>query len=305
MNSSLALLITYNPDAAFFNSLPLFLAEFSQVLIVDNASQENIRRELGEWQTEKLQLIINEENLGVATALNQGFAWALERGFEQVFTFDQDSYPAKEMVEKLQHAIKTDADIAVVAAVIKDLHVQKEARFLRARNKWIFEWVFCKTKTLDNISFAITAGSLYSLKAYQQIGPFREDFFIDYIDQEYGLRANKLGYEITAVCSAFINHRLGEREKRELAGHAHYPTFHSPLRWYYISRNRIPMLRKYALRFPHWFSFEIISSVYIFFRMLLFEDLRRKKLLAIFLGTRDGILGLMGRASEKIERTLA
>ncbi len=307
MNPPLALIITFNPNLDFFQYLPVFFKEFSQVLIIDNSSKEVVRTLLTEKRTESLEVILNQENLGVATALNQGLLWAIDHGFDYVVTFDQDSYPQAGIVQHLENVL-TEGDpneLAVVASVIKDPQLQKQARFLRARNKWLFEWGFCKTKKLENISFAITAGSLYSLKAYQKIGPFQDGFFIDYVDQEYCLRANQHGYKIVAACDAHLNHRLGEREKRKLAGRMHYPTFHAPLRWYYISRNRIFMLRKYAFRFPHWFFYDIVARAYIFWRMLLFEDQRVKKLIAIFFGTRDGILGHMGKASNKIQKKLS
>ena len=91
---------------------------------------------------------------------------------------------------------------------------------------------------------------------------------------------------------------------RNLGFHKAYPTFHPPIRWYYISRNRVPMIRMYGLKFPHWLSFEIVSSIYIFFRMLLFEDHRLKKFKAIYYGTLDGVRGRMGKIRPELEKKL-
>lgn len=307
MASSLALIITCNPDKSFFSDLSIFLKEFSRILIIDNHSNDEIQKLLLGQQSDNIEVILNQENLGVATALNQGFVWALKRGFDCVVTFDHDSFPQQGAIQNLRKVfVQANTNkLAIVASVIEDPKVQKQARFLRARNKWMFERVFCERKELENISFAITAGSLYSLNAYQQIGAFQDNFFIDYVDEEYGLRANQQGYKIVVACDAKINHRLGEREKRNLLGRAHYPTFHSPLRWYYISRNRIPMLKKYAVRFPHWFFYEVIASTYTFLRMIIFEGQRLKKLHAIFMGTRDGIFHRMGKASDEIQQKLS
>ena len=243
----------------------------------------------------------------MATALNQGFSWAIEQGFEQIFAFDQDSCPTTGMITTLQNKYNGYADnnhLAIVAPVVGDKQVNIHARFLRPKKGLFFERRFCKEQILSNISFSITSGALYNLKTYQAIGGFEDDFFIDYVDIEYCLRANQHSYKIIAACDAYLEHRLGDREKRKLLGRDHYPTFHSPLRWYYISRNRIPMLKKYALRFPHWLSFEIISSLYILIRMLLFENQKTTKLRAIFLGTRDGFRGQMGKASDETTKKL-
>ena len=305
-----ALIVTYNPLPDFYARLDILYEELNQLIIVDNGSNIETRRLLEQEvlrRKSSLTVIFNEKNLGVATALNQGFRWAIEQGFEQIFAFDQDSYPTTGMVTTLQKKFTEYADnnrLAVVAPVVGDRQINVHARFLRPKKGLFFERAACTEKTLTNISFSITSGSLYNLEAYQELGPFQDDFFIDYVDIEYCLRANQHGYKIIAVCDAYLEHRLGEREKRELFGRDHFPTFHSPLRWYYISRNRIPMLKKYALCFPHWLSFEIISSSYILIRMLFFETEKKAKLRAIFLGTRDGLRGQMGKASDETTKKL-
>ena len=142
----------------------------------------------------------------------------------------------------------------------------------------------------------ITSGALCRAAVFQTIGAFRDDFFIDYVDMEYCLRAKLYGYETLVNCEAHLIHRLGKRQKRVVMGRAEYPRFHSPLRWYYVSRNRIPMLRMYALRFPYWLIYETFNFVYGFVRMLLLEDQRREKVGAFLRGTWDGMRGRLGAA---------
>ena len=162
----------------------------------------------------------------------------------------------------------------------------------------LYERVSCDGNVLEDVTYVITSGSLYDLAAYQKIGPFREDFFIDYVDTEYCLRGKEKGYKIVVACKAHLEHRQGERQKRVFLGRDHYPTFHSPLRWYFFGRNRIIMLRQYAFRFPHWLLYEIVASLYTFTKMLLFETQKWAKLYALFQGTLDGIRGHMGIATD-------
>ncbi len=310
MKKNPALIVTYHPHPEFYQNLDIFFQELEQVIVIDNGSGPATHARLkaeAEKRKPFLKLILNKKNLGVATALNQGFQWAISQGYEQIFAFDQDSSPSNGALFALQNFFDTypnRQEISIVSSVPRDLQVGVQARFLRKKKGIMFERVACKGKNLTDISFTITSGALYNLNVYRKLGPFQDDFFIDYVDTEYCLRANQAGYKIIAVCNAHLEHRLGEREKRQLLGREHYPTFHSPLRWYYISRNRIPMLKKYALRFPHWFFFEIISGSYILLRMLLFENRKTKKLHAFILGTFDGLRGRMGKANELIEKTL-
>ena len=41
---------------------------------------------------------------------------------------------------------------------------------------------------------------MYNLKIYKQVGLFRDDFFIDYIDTEYCLRIRQQGFNIIVAC---------------------------------------------------------------------------------------------------------
>ena len=304
MKLPLGLIVTFNPSSDFFDQLDTFYTQLEQIVVIDNGSDPDVCSQLN-WEVKRressLTVIFNETNFGVATALNQGFGWALEHGYRHIVAFDQDSLPAPGMIPAMLDVFSTyatDGYLGVVAPVIEDIRVGKRARFLRPNRAFFFEWVDCQGRVLENVSTVITSGALYDLETYQKIGPFKDDFFIDYVDTEYCLRARQHGYKIVVACDAHLDHRLGERQKRELLGYNHFPTFHSPVRWYYISRNRIPMLRQYAIRFPHWLLYEIVASLYTLARMLLFERQRISKLRAIFLGTIDGIRGRMGKATD-------
>jgi rhamnosyltransferase len=304
------LIITFNPSKDFFARFESLYKQLDKILLVDNGSGPEICYLLDQEARRKgeaLTVVFNETNLGVATALNQGFRWAIEQGYDCLLALDQDSNPETGMIPVMLEVFSKyslDDQLAVVAPVIYDPTVSFQSRFLRPKGKFLFERVSCQRKVLKNITYAITSGSLFDLAAYQEIGPFRDDFFIDYVDTEYCLRARKLGYRIIVACEAHLNHRQGERERRKLLGHDLYPTFHSPLRWYYISRNRIPMLHRYALRFPHWFFYDSVATVYIMMKMLLFETQKLAKLHACWLGIRDGLQGRMGEAPDDVLKAI-
>lgn len=306
MRLPLGLIVTYNPLSSFFTHLKLFYTQLDQILIIDNGSSQKINSLL---ERERLQrgssfkVIFNDTNQGIAKALNQGFTWAFDQGYSQIIAFDQDSHPSPGMLQTMLDIYSYyggDRQLAVVAPNVVDTTVNIQARYLRSRNDLLFERAPCLGEVLENVSYVITSGSLYDLMAFQKIGPFRDDFFVDYVDTEYCLRAREKGYKIVVACQAQLHHRQGDRQKRDLWGSNHYPTFHSPLRWYYIGRNRVQMLKTYAIRFPHWLFYEIVASIYTLIRMLLFETKKIAKLQALIRGTWDGVLGRMGKAPETV-----
>jgi len=297
----LGIIVTYNPPSDILGNLFVLSMQVKKVLIVDNASDINFRNLIknevkhnGLW----LEVIFNKSNLGISRALNQGFAWAIAHGYDYVITFDQDSTLSPDMIQKMLVVYNTHPEgknIAIVAPNVKNAHSSISTLYLQPRNKFLFERIPCQKENINNVSLAITSGSLCNISAYQEIGGFREDFFIDYVDIEYCLRAKKLDYKIIVACEAILYHQLGNQQTKKIGTFTLNPTFHSPIRWYYINRNRMVMYRLYAIMYPYWALYDFMSSCSLLLRMFLFEDQKLRKIFAFFLGVVDGIFGRMGQ----------
>lgn len=306
----IALVVTFNPDEKFGDRLDLLCSQFGTIILVDNGSEPGTLYKIKQ-QTQlirsQLKFIQNDQNLGVATALNQGFFLAIQLGGDFVVAFDQDSLPAPDMIKELSSAYASHLErerIAVIAPVVEDPSAGILARYLRPKHSIFFERAGCSGQTLEDVSMVITSGAMHDLRIYQQVGPFRDAFFIDYVDTEYCFRAHKMGFKIIVACNARLRHKLGNQKKFRLGPLEIRPTFHSPVRWYYISRNRISMIREYGLRFPHWLVYELVINGYGFLRMLFFEDQKHKKILALLFGTLDGMTGRTGMIPEDRKRIL-
>ena len=306
-----ALVITFNPSYNLENRLDFLYTHFDHILLVDNGSEPDIRRVIeGQIQQRgtKLGTILNPRNLGVATALNQGFSLAMQLGYDYVITLDQDSLPVPGMKEELLQAMQTHPNrekLVVIAPDVIEDTLGEQTRYLSSRHRLSFERVTCKEGLIRNVLFVITSGSMYNLNLYKQIGPFRDDFFIDAIDQEYCLRAIGKGHEVSVACNARLEHHLGNRRQKQFLGKTHSPTFHPPFRWYYISRNRIMMILLYGWRFPQWLFHETGVALKSLIRMLLFENQRTIKVKAILLGTWDGLTRRSGEMPLQVKKSLA
>lgn len=311
MKNPPALIITHNPTQDLKYHLDMLYKQFDQIMLVDNASKSETRNliiQQTQLRDTKLKAILNDYNCGVATALNQGFTLAMKLGYDHIIALDQDSIPAPGMIEEMLSVYETYPEpdnLAVIAPKIEDLSAGIITRYLRPKGGFFFERKGCTEQVLEDVSIAITSGSLYNLKIYQKVGPFRDDFFIDYVDTEYCLRTKRRGYDIIVACNARLLHKLGNQQKIQIGMLEVRPTFHSATRWYYISRNRIPMFRAYGFHFPHWLLYEFVIDSYGFLRMLLFEDHKMEKILAVLLGCVDGLLGRLGEIPASREALLA
>lgn len=290
-----AVVITRNPDASLPERLKDFSDQVFKILVVDNGSANFSKTVLQEMS--KLDVIQNLENRGVAAALNQGIMKAIDLGYEWVLTLDQDSQPEPNMVANMMGALEAQeshGDFAIIAPRIADLGGQREARFLVKGSGVLYRRVRCADDDLIDVTTVITSGALINTSAFQSIGNFREDLFIDYVDSEFCLRANLKGFRILVACQAKLLHQFGERKRVTRGPFTLFPSFHTPERWYTISRNRIPMIKTYALKVPHWFLYELTAAFYITLRMLLTEDRKAAKLWAVLRGTWDGLRGRLG-----------
>jgi rhamnosyltransferase len=141
----------------------------------------------------------------------------------------------------------------------------------------------------------MTSGSLLPVWIFDQLGLFATEYFIDMVDWEYCLRIRAAGYRVIDSRDAVLLHSAGIPVQRRILSFAFYPSSHSPIRRYYLTRNRIVLFRKYFFRFPLW----IIRAMWDGFRetvkCLVGEQDRWIKLQSMRLGTWDGLTGRMGK----------
>ena len=255
-----AVFVTFHPDEDFAGRLAATLEQVDHVYVVDN-TPDGARLPSGPFE-----VICNRRNLGIATALNQGAQRSGSDGYRYVLMMDQDSAPRPGMVADLRAALRrwpTPAAIASPRHLEPDLPqsdiptaAQGEARSMLA---------------------TMTAGSLLDLRAYAVLGPFRDDLFIDQVDHEYCLRAHRGGYDVIQVEGALVEHKLGERSVHEVAGLSVATSNHSPLRRYYITRNRLTVARDNP-DFPAYRRVARAQTRRELCDALLFEDQRLAKL---------------------------
>lgn len=300
-----ALVISYMPDLYFPERLDKLLKQVSHIVIVDNGSTQDTSL----WQkkyrhNDNIIICLNPANVGIATALNQGLHLLSVEGFEWVVTFDQDSTITPGLIRSLLLTVNADSDpgsIALVGANRQDAGTKTIHKWLRPKAGWpFFERITCNQIEADGVSLVITSGTLTSIKAFNKVGSFRDDFFIDYVDFEYSLRVRKAGYRILVSCQAKLLHQLGSKKQKKLFNLLVSPTYHSELRRYFQFRNHIEMLRLYGWSFPHWTIYNFLALLEIIMGILMFEDRKMSKLRACILGSWDGLRKRMGNCQRKL-----
>ena len=111
----------------------------------------------------------------------------------------------------------------------------------------------------EEVLTAMTSGNLLNLAVYRQTGPFLNDFFIDYVDDEYCLRLNASGYKVIRCNDAVLEHSPGNITAHHYRGRTVYVANQNPLRRYYMTRNRFCVIEKYRSHFPEYCKCQLVN----------------------------------------------
>lgn len=294
-----AVVVTFRADASVVDNIQALSRECGVVIAVDNGSGDDSLSQIS--AIPGVQMIRSGRNLGLAAALNTGLDRARAIGFKWAITFDQDSTPEIGFARAIWATHLNYLDAALVVPQIVERTVGVSSYFwLRKSRRWpfLFERAPCQENDLPSVTIAITSGALTDLSVWAELGRFEEGLFIDYIDVDYCLRVRKAGKHIAVSAGAMLRHQLGERRAQRFLGYDFRPTFHAAFRHFYISRNRVFVWRRHALREPHWALFDLCYAAYNMVRVIIFENNRWKKVKAFALGLSDGLRDKYGPLAD-------
>lgn len=289
-----AVIVTHHPNEDHLIALIKSLApQVSHILVIDNNSKSFPTLE-SQFNSSKVKVRINSENIGLAAAYNIGIADAQQSGCTHLILFDQDSMPTSDMVDKLLQALlaRNSASLCVAAAGPKysDIKSQSQSPFVRIKG-FQLERVPCLENEIVEIDHLISSGSLIDLRAIDLIGNFADELFIDCVDTEWCLRARRHGLIILGVGSALMKHNIGD---------AHFTVMrkqiplHSPLRNYYQIRNQIWLIKQTWVGW-RWRIIDTLRCCKLIIAFTVFAPNRADRLLFISKGIFDGIFSRMGR----------
>ena len=298
-----AVIITFNPDDNFGENLFAITKQLENIIIVDNGSNLDTLGIIKDCiqSNDKIKLIENGYNLGIAKALNIGCQLLFESNVSYSLLLDQDSFVTQGMVDSLHNTISKENKCAVVGPCIlnsisDDSNKVLPSSYMIPSYGFFYKKSFISNKPLQ-VLFNITSGSLVDLRIWNEIGKFQEDYFIEGVDNEYGLRANDMGYKVLIDNKASLIQQYGNQRIFSMFGKDFFPTFHSPLRHFYVSRNRVMIWKRYYKVFPYYLTWDLLSFFNTLFLIVAFEDNKFKKLIFILKGYCAGFRGLKGKYS--------
>lgn len=176
----LAGITLFNPDVARLEeNISSIYGQVDRVICVDNGS-DNIKSiedcVLKNWKN--ITIIKNGKNEGIAKALNQMFEFAIEQQYEYVLTLDQDSVCPDNIIEEYNKYLD-EHKLGSLCPQCVDRNFKSELN-----NEDVIEVDKC-----------ITSASLVPVSAWNDVGGFNEELFIDFVDHDFVLSLRNMGIE--------------------------------------------------------------------------------------------------------------
>ena len=267
------------------------------ILVVDNASTDGT---LEQPCLEHATVLRHAENLGTSGAVCTGLRFALERGYDWMWTFDPDGVPARDALEKLLD----------LYAEWPRSH-QDETAFIACRHpeRWrdSAQRVFTRRGLVPvrpapgdryyPCHVTSWSGCLYRMAAVREIGLPNPDYFTDWGEGEYGYRVIKAGFKGFVCRDAAMDFNIrGYASLRPAeinrgtatATVLEYP----PFRCYYTARNRLYLtLYDFAEVYPLMILRMVVTLALMMMKLQLRPGRHGVQMRAFFRGIWHGVTG--------------
>ncbi len=231
--------VTFNSEEV----LPDFLDSVSEqthddfiLYVVDNASVDKTLEGLKHFSKEKIRIIPNKENLGVAAGNNQGIERALADECDYVLLINNDTLFEDQLLEKLLSVSVTQKTTMVVPKMM--YHDQPKmiwyaGGFFDRRKGYLNfhrgQYELDKGQYFESIDvdYAPTCCVLMHKKVFHDIGMMDERYFVYFDDADFFFRVMKDGrHKLRYFHDVEFYHKIGSLTKSRIeSGSIKYGNF--------------------------------------------------------------------------------
>ena len=261
-----AVIPAYEPGPNLVDLVRCLSEQVTTVVVVDDGSPT--RPDIPERAA---VVVRHDSNRGIAAALNTGIREALtDADALAVLTVDQDSQLPARFVRRLLDTWRDAESAGVRVGLVAPQKVTGQPDQRPGRPP-------------------IQSGQLIPVTTLRRVGDFDERLFIDGVDDDYALRCLDAGLALVVAEGLTIGHRLGAIHDVTIAGRTVTLTRSAPFRYYYLTRNRLWLVRRNARRHPRW---AVAQAFGLLRHLVVVQTLvpdRRVRADAVWRGVRDAL----------------
>lgn len=262
-----------------------------KIFLIDNGSSDDSIKKFKQIKDKKIELILNQNNLGFALANNLAIKRVLDLGFDYFLLLNNDTIVDKNFLLKLLDSIENDKKVGVVSPIVFNYYnknilgeTDSPGRFNLKKGggePWDDDLQKMKHKK-NSFSVDYTSASCWLVRSsiIKKSGYFNEKFFSYGEEVDLALRIQKEGYKFLVNPLAKIWHK-GAASSKKVSG----------FKAYYSTRNMIWLERihstnkEFFMFLINLFLFKIPKNIYI----SLFQSNKFVFLKKYFKGLTDGL----------------
>lgn len=224
------LVIWYEPSQYEVDNILSYINDVDCLYIFDNSKKSHLSLITKIQGKEKIKYYHEGKNRGLGYPINKIAEVAIEDNVEWLITFDQDSRPAKNMINMMRQYVESDMYnfqvSMVVPVVLEPIGMQEEA--------------FDNLPYLSCISKTVQSGAMHKVEDLRKIR-YNEEYFIDNVDFNFCVRSREFGKKIVRINRARLYHQESSVSTKtmEAEGFKFYVNKYSPSRYYYQYRNML------------------------------------------------------------------
>ena len=265
--------------------------------MVDNASKQDEASIISE-HFPQIKVIRSNKNLGFAGGNNLGIK---EAKGKYILLINNDTFFKEFNIEQLIKRLESSEKIGVVCPKLRFAWGNNPIQYagytqltnITLRNKAIgFGEEDCgQYNTPHPTPYAHGAAMLIKRDAIEEVGVMPECFFLYYEEIDWSMMFTRAGYEIWYDPSCTVYHKESQTTGQN-----------SPLRTYYITRNRLLLVKRNYKGINKYLSYIYLFGV-VGFRVIIKYSIYRQANLrkAVLLGLRDFTISKFSRLTSKLD----
>lgn len=267
-----AAITLYNPTQDFIDNMLGYMKSFPLLIVNDNSIDNSSYKS----QIENIEGIIyrwDGENYGLPKAFNESLRICEDQRIDYLCTLDQDSKLAPDSIEKIKRYIETQDMTNVGIVAPHPIEITSEALSKEIEKTKEVSWVICSGAFL-NVKLLKAKGIAYD-----------EAYFVDRFDADICMQIFKAGLKQLLLEGVEMPHACGDE------------TGHSPLRNYYIFRNRFYYNDKYYGKLSS-LGRSILQTIRHCWTLLINQKEGTKKIKMLPIAVKDYYKNKLGKISD-------
>ncbi len=219
MNKIACMIVTYNRCKLLRRCLDALDRQTCQnfdIVVLNNGSTDETAffvEERKETSSKNLILVNVEKNVGMAYGYNRGYSAVFERGYDWIWTMDDDGMPEEHQLQYLINAHK-ETGLLYLNAIVCDIDNKERLSF--DRNHTVKE-IQSKPYVYGNVY--PDNGTFINKEVYFKSGNIMSELYSYGMENEYVCRVKKNGFKVATVTNAIQYHPAKNNMKKRIFPH--------------------------------------------------------------------------------------